>query len=215
VSKYYDDPMPLLFADFQATAHQGRADALVLAFRQDGHRSKRQGRNNPGLRDDGQVAEQDVADDLLIFLGDQRSFDVPAAPKGIHKTGLGVLAEGQQVHLSNGLVIGASFRSDQEIHGCPSSAHSGNCFQALDHPHRVRQVWQYARGSLFRQPSGLVASDQAKETNPHRLRCPHVPNTIANVNNFLEGIMAVVLSGSLDGRPQYLRSVIGIIGACV
>jgi hypothetical protein len=39
VAENDDDPVSLLFADFQATAHQGRADALVLAFRQDSHRS--------------------------------------------------------------------------------------------------------------------------------------------------------------------------------
>ena len=106
----------LLFADFQATAHQGRADALVLAFWQDSHRSKRQGRNNPGLRYDGQVAEQDVADDLLIILDDQLTLDVPAAPKGVHQPGLRILTKGEQVHLSDGLVVGAGFRSNQGIH---------------------------------------------------------------------------------------------------
>jgi hypothetical protein len=92
-----DDPMSLFLADLQAPAYQGRADPLVLEFRQDCHRRKGQGRDGPGFGDDRQVTEEDVADDLPILLSDEGGPDVPAIPEGVHETGLGVLAESDAV----------------------------------------------------------------------------------------------------------------------
>src|SRR5205807_3837707 len=97
-------------------AHQGGAEALVLAFRQNGHRSQSEGRDHPALGDNGQVAEQNMADDLSISLGYERGSNIAAVPKGVHQPGLGILTEGETVHLSDGLVVAASFRSNQWIH---------------------------------------------------------------------------------------------------
>jgi hypothetical protein len=110
VAENHDNPVALLFAHFQATAHQGRADALILAFRQDSHRSERQRTNRPGVRDDGQVAEQDVANDLLILLSNHRGPDITPIPKGVHQPGFIILSEGKPVHLSDSLVVSAGFR---------------------------------------------------------------------------------------------------------
>jgi hypothetical protein len=85
--------------------------------------------------------------------------------------------------------------------------------QALDNPFRVQEIRQYARGTLFHEPPSFVAICQTEETDPQRLRRSHVPNSVANVNNSLESILAVMLFGSPDGRPQYVHSVEGIVGA--
>jgi hypothetical protein len=116
VAENDNDPVPLLFANFQATAYQGRADALVLALRQHSHWRERQGRNNPGVGDDGQVAEKDVADDLFTLLGHQRYLAVPAIPKGVYQPGLRILTESKLIDLSDGLVIDSGFLSNQGIH---------------------------------------------------------------------------------------------------
>ena len=58
-----------------------------------------------------------MPDDLAFGLGYQRHPDVAAVPQGIDDPGLVVLAEGEAVDLADGLVVGARFRSDKDVHG--------------------------------------------------------------------------------------------------
>ena len=65
------DPMALVRTGPQSLPHQMQADALTLPVGLDGHGCESQGVQRAGLRDDGQVAEEDVADDLPALLGDE------------------------------------------------------------------------------------------------------------------------------------------------
>src|SRR5262249_50248633 len=117
-----DDLVPLLPAFVQAPSHQRRADALVLELRQNRHWCKSKGRNDSGFRDDRQVAEEDVADDLTGFFGDQGEPDEPAVPEGIHEPGFVILAKGESVDVADGLVVSAGFWPDVAFaHGTSSS----------------------------------------------------------------------------------------------
>ena len=64
MAKDHDDPVPLLLADLQATAHQRRAEAPALVVGQYRHRCEGEGRNRPGLSDDREGAEQGASRDL-------------------------------------------------------------------------------------------------------------------------------------------------------
>src|SRR5262245_54023434 len=111
-----NDTVSLLSAYLQATENQSRPDALVLDFWQHGHWSQRQSRNRPGLRDDGQIAEEYVADDLLIPLSDERGPDIAAVPEGVYQPGLGVLAKGETVDVPDGPMVSTGFWPNQEAH---------------------------------------------------------------------------------------------------
>src|SRR5262249_34846105 len=77
---------------------------------------------------DGQIAEEDVADDLAVFLGDQGGPDVSANTEGIDQEGLVLLPERQAIHLVDRRPIGAGFGADDRAHG--RGPRSRNSFRA-------------------------------------------------------------------------------------
>src|SRR5262249_58756726 len=87
-------------------------------------------------------------------------------------------------------------------------------FQTVAHPQQVREVRQYTQGAFLQQSTGLGVGGEAKKTNAQRLRGPHVPNAVTDVNNVFESVQAVLLPGSPDDRPQDLRPVHCIIILC-
>ena len=117
MAKDDNDAVPLPPALVQPPAHERRANALPLELRQDGHRREGQGRDGAGLGDDRRVAEEDVADNLPVLLGDQRHLDVAAVPQGVHETGLVALAEGEAVDVSDGVEVCVGLSPDRQAHG--------------------------------------------------------------------------------------------------
>jgi hypothetical protein len=111
-----DDLVPLLPALLQALAHQCRADALVLELRQGRHWCQGQRRDCAGLGDDGQVTEEDVADDLAGLFSDQRHPQIAPVPQGIYQPGLVILSEGEAVDFPNGVQVSGGFGADQDAH---------------------------------------------------------------------------------------------------
>src|SRR5262245_11257815 len=108
-----DDSMAVSSAKFKTLLHQRRADALVLKLGQDCHRCESQRRDRPGLTDDEQVAEQNVADDLAFLLGNQGQPGEAAVTKGINQFGLAVLTEGEAVDVSDGFEVCGGFEPDE------------------------------------------------------------------------------------------------------
>jgi hypothetical protein len=66
-----DDPVASIRASSQPFSDEYRADSLSLAVRNHGQRCEGQGVDLAALRCDGQLAEQDVADDPSLVLGNQ------------------------------------------------------------------------------------------------------------------------------------------------
>lgn len=94
-----NDAMPLLLANFKATTHQHRANALSLEVRQHGHRCKGQSRHGSVSGENVQIAERDVADHLDADLSNQRYRSVSAGTASIDQAGLGLLPECKLVYL--------------------------------------------------------------------------------------------------------------------
>jgi hypothetical protein len=79
--------------------------APPLAGGEDGKGRQGQGVQRAGLRDEGQVAEQDVANDPPVLLGHEGQEGVAAVPEGVHQAGLVLPSEGLAVDLADGLVV--------------------------------------------------------------------------------------------------------------
>jgi hypothetical protein len=58
-----------------------------------------------------------VADDLAIFLSNQRKTDVAALAQSIHELRFGGLTEGEAVNVPDSLVVSGGFGSNVNAHG--------------------------------------------------------------------------------------------------
>ena len=92
-----------------ALRHQRRAQAVPLAARP--HSQRRQ-RGQPPAVVGPQRAEQDVADNDAVFLGDQFQQDVAVRAQGVDQVGLVGLAEGGGDHRADGGMVCGRRRAD-------------------------------------------------------------------------------------------------------
>lgn len=98
-------------AALQAGTDQGRAHALALMRRQDGHRSQpHEAQLCVPLQGNG--AEHDVADDFFAVLGDQGDKWACLLAQRVNEIGFRCSLEGCQIHRPDGLLILRFFCSD-------------------------------------------------------------------------------------------------------
>ncbi len=101
-----DDPMSRLLAGPEPFPYQGRADPPPLVRRDDRQRSQGQGVDLPAGREDWQLAEQDVADDLSLDFGDCRDPEISLSPQVIDQSSFVLSTERQPVDFTDGVEVG-------------------------------------------------------------------------------------------------------------
>lgn len=98
-------------AALQTGTDQGRAHALALMRRQDGHRGQPH-EAQLCVPLEGNGAEHDVADDLFAVLGDQGDKWACLLAQRVNEIGFRCSLEGCQIHRPDGLLILRFFCSD-------------------------------------------------------------------------------------------------------
>ena len=122
MSQHDDDPLAESFALLQTMLHERRPDALLLVFGQHGQRGEGQGGQPAVFGLDMNAAEQEVAHNLAVLLGDQRELRDKTAgfTDSVHQTGFGLAAgEGLLVDNIDGGRVSGSFGADEghfELH---------------------------------------------------------------------------------------------------
>jgi len=81
-------------------------------FGHDGHRCEGEGVDDSVGRFDGQIAEQDVADDLIVLDGDEGGSDQTGIAQLVDELSFFGLAEGLVVNAVNCFAIGGLFEAN-------------------------------------------------------------------------------------------------------
>src|SRR4051812_28775337 len=110
------DRMTLLLAFGKSFHDQHAADSSALLSGQDGQWGKRQSLNPPLWHHDMDLAENNVADDLIISLSHQRDFCKAPITQGIDEVGLDISTECRSIDLPDRLTIGPCFSTDSDAH---------------------------------------------------------------------------------------------------
>lgn len=99
-----------------ALSHERGPDLPALMIRQNGHRRECHGVDIPSRRANRHACEEDVTDDALLALGDQRRQDASIDAQAIDEVGFIRSSEGEDVDLTNGLAIGIRLGSNQHAY---------------------------------------------------------------------------------------------------
>ena len=112
VAENDDEIEPCRLAGRQAIAHQARADALVLVFRQNAHRRQPGASKGCWSLGNGDRREQDVSHDLIAVLCHERDDGFVSRPKPVDQRGFRRSTKGALVDFTDCPNIVGTFSSD-------------------------------------------------------------------------------------------------------
>jgi hypothetical protein len=158
----FQELVALLPARLKPRFNQPASSPLALVTWQYGHRGKRQGVHRSTFSNDGQSAEQDVADDLTAHFGHQGHLDVAAVPEGIDEIGFAVLTKGRPVHVPDAVVILLGLWSNRDAQGTFLQSGASNPLHAT----RPRTSGSATINSVAMGPSNRDSSHQRRPLRP-------------------------------------------------
>ena len=110
-----NDAVASFRAGMQTLSNEHRADPLSLVLGHHGHRREGKGVDLAAPRNYGQLAEQDVADDPSLVLGDQGQPRVTFCSERLDQSSLFFPAKRQPVDLPDGGVIFTSIQTNLHL----------------------------------------------------------------------------------------------------
>jgi hypothetical protein len=111
------DPMTLVPTRLQSTLDQQGTDPLTLVLGEDRQRRQRQCRDDALIREYGQIAEQNMAGNHAINLGDQGNACMIAGAQRIDEASFIVSSEGEAVNLPDAFEVLKGLIANVRSHG--------------------------------------------------------------------------------------------------